>query len=191
MNHSKVAIVVSQIIEKIELILGGLWTFFFVFGFIACIFDDMEGRIPVAITMGVLAAFGVWVFLCGRKRKKMRLEFRKYVAHLSGNPTGSLDRIAAASGTSVDVVKKNIQFMLKKKFFPNAYLDEANQRLVLPSMTNRESAAAPVTHHAAAQGQAQEEVVYNTCNCPNCGGVNRIARGMVVECDFCGSPLQG
>ncbi len=25
--------------------------------------------------------------------------------------------------------------------------------------------------------------------CPNCGGMNRVMTGRIVECDFCGSPI--
>lgn len=188
MNSSKAAIVVSQIIEKIEMICGGVWTAFFLLGFIAIIADDEQDGAAVAIVILLMAALGILVFLLGHKRKQMRLTFKKYVAQLSVDPTGSLENIAGATGTSVDVVKKNVQYMIKKRFFSNAYLDEMNNQLILSSAsssnTNTDNVGSSVV-------QNNEETVYVTCNCPNCGGVNKIIKGNVAECDFCGSVIGG
>lgn len=186
MNKSKVAIVVSQIIEKIEMICGGLWVASYTILLLYGMFDGVKDGVDVILTILIVDLLGVWVFLCGRKRKKMRLEFKKYVTHLSNDPTGSLENIAAAAGTSVDMTKKNIKFMLKKKFFSNAYLDESNNRLVL-SGTEHKEPATPNNYNL----QAQAEPVYVSRKCPNCGGVNKVVQGTVTECDFCGSPLQG
>lgn len=191
MNKSKVAIVVSQIIEKIEMICGGLWAALFAVTLCVSLFDDVKDGAAFVITALLLVLLGVWVFLCGLKRRKMRLEFKKYVTHLSADPTGSLENIAAASGTSVDVVQKNLQFMVKKKFFADAYLDKTDNRLVLSSMEHKRNEEGTQDYSFAAQSQPQKEIVYKACKCPNCGGMNKIAQGIVAECDFCGSPLQG
>ena len=188
MNKSKAAIVVSSIIEKIEMICGGLWTAFFVLGFFITITDDSDDGVAFGIFVIVCIALGVYVFLCGRKRKKMRLLFKDYVAQLSVDPSGSIENIAGATRTSVDVVKKNLAFMIKKKFFTNAHIDEVNNQLVLPSMVQRQQEQ---TYNTATVNTAAPQVEMTTCKCPNCGGMNKIAKGMVAECDFCGSPLQG
>lgn len=191
MNNSKVAIVVSQIIEKIQMIGGGLWAAFFILGFFAAVTDDSsEDGAAIGMVFLGFTAIGIWVFLKGRRRKRMRLTFKKYVAHLSVDPTGALENLAAATGTSVDVAKKNIQFMIDKKFFSNAYLDEANNQLVLSSMANKQNATPMADNSYTPNGQPQKEIVYKTCNCPNCGGINKVAQGTVAECDFCGSSIQ-
>lgn len=123
--------------------------------------------------------------------KKMRLEFKKYVAHLSIDPTASLENIAISTGTSVDVVKKNLQFMINKNFFYNAYIDANNNRLVLPSMKNNMNQTEQKTSVNNVTPDVQERIVYSTCYCPKCGGINQIIQGSVAECDFCGSNLQG
>lgn len=117
MNNSKVAIVVSQIIEKIEIIAGGLWAFMFIVVALMGMFDSEKDGAGVIITMWIFGLFGIWVVWKGIRRKKMRLEFKKYVAELSYNPTGTIDNLAAATDTSVDVVKKNLKFMIKKDIF--------------------------------------------------------------------------
>ena len=190
MKKSKVAIVVSQIIEKVEMIAGGLWFAFMALLALVTMFEGINDDIGFDIFVWVLAVFGAWVFLKGMRRRKMRLEFKKYVSHLSTDPTGSIENIAAATGKSVDVVKKNLKFMINKKFFSGAYIDERNGQLVLPSMTNNVNDTSQNTINTTTT-QQRTEIVYKSCNCPNCGGINKIAQGAVAECDFCGSPLQG
>lgn len=183
MNKSKVAIVISCVLEKVDMIVGAGWAALCILTM--CVVSS-EMDIYTDIIYVIFAALGIKLFLVGRKRKKMRLEFKKYVACLSSNPTGQLENLAAASGTSVDVVKKNIQYMLKKKFFSNAYLDEKNNCLVLASKAGR---AVSVENNVSES--KQQNVNYVTVHCPNCGGVNKVTAGKVGECDFCGSPIQG
>lgn len=186
MKKSKVAIVVSQIIEKIEMICGGVGVAFFTSIILYCIFDDVKDGVDVIIIFLVIDLLCVWVILWGIRRKKMRLEFMKYVTYLSNDPTGSLENIAAAAGTSVDIAKKNIDYMLKRKFFNNAYLDEGNNRLVLSSAEHIE-----INSPAAYNAQPQKTPAYVSLKCPNCGGANKVIQGAITECEYCGSPLQG
>ncbi len=194
MNSSKAAIVVSQIIEKIEMIAGAIWGGLFFICILSCIFEGEED-ISFVIACIVCFVLGVWVFYCGYRRKKLRNTFKRYVACLSDNSTGDLENLAAANGTSVDVVKKNLRAMIKKRFFSNAYLDEGNNRIVLNPTSNQDfSSIVNMTQQifgTAAQPTAQTPTtVFVTCNCPNCGGINKVAKGTIAECDFCGSSIQ-
>lgn len=187
MNQSKTAIVGSQILEKVELILGWAWVALFGLTAVMMTFEKTLGTSDKMIIWAV-ALIGIPILIAGKRRKKMRLEFKKYVAQLSIDPSGNMAQMADVTNTSVDVVKKNLQYMIKKGFFTNAYIDESSNRLVLPSMDQKgQNQTNPSS--AGAETGTQDAVV--TCNCPNCGGINKIARGTVAECDYCGSPLQG
>lgn len=188
MNKSKVSLAVSAIIEKVEMIAGLCWGGFWTLGVLIYIFDDDLFDMSLVIISLLLAVLGFWVFSLGQKRAKMRKEFKKYVTQLSVDPSGSLENMAAATGTSVDVLKKNLQFMIKKKFFTDAFINEQANQLVLPSMVQRAQQQAQNFQYAT-PGAAQQELV--ACTCPCCGGMNKIAKGKTAECDFCGSPLQG
>lgn len=225
MSKSKAAIVVSHIIEKVELVVGGLWTVFFGLVILVSIQDDLLNNPATLIVFLMIGAIGVWIFVRGMKRRKMRLQFKKYVTKLSSDPTASLDNIAASSGTSVDVAKKNLEYMIKNKFFSNATLDEDNNTIILGGKTNNMSEIDDIFNEvnetlSEFQSSFNESVttrsessisfsnetssfdgffeqpkskkpVYQSCNCPNCGGINKILKGTVSECDFCGSPLEG
>lgn len=187
MNKSKAAIVVSQIIEKIELVLGWAGGALWVLTMVVCIAEPMDsGKGAVVITCLILIAIHVFLIVKGRERKKMRLMFKTYVSQLSIDPTGTIANIASATGQSTDQTKKNLQYMLKHKFFNNAYIDEANDRIVLQSQRTDSYVQTPVN-----QGTQNVQTEMRTCNCPNCGGVNKIAVGKVAECDFCGSVIGG
>lgn len=190
MNKSKAAIAVSRTIEMLEFIGGG-----FIIASIALslpfAFSSAQDDVAVlVITLLIMLAFGVWVFLCGIKRKKMRQEFKKYVSCLSKDPTGLIANIAAATGTSTDVVKKNLKFMIKKQFFVNAYIDEQNNQLVLASLSNNTSNNM-IDNAVSGISKTDDNAIYKPCTCPNCGGLNKVIQGKVAECDFCGSPIQG
>lgn len=183
MSSSKVAIVVSQVIEKVELIAGGLWAAFFILVAISAMFDSEKDGVSTILILWILGLIGVVVVLAGLRRRKMRLEFRKYVAQLSVDPTGTLENMAAATGVSVDTVKKNLAYMIRNRFFPDAYIDVRAGRLILASMEQKVN--------SGSVNIPEQTIEYVTCHCPNCGGINKIAKGATVECDYCGSPIKG
>lgn len=86
MNNSKTAIVISQIIEKIEMICGGIWAVFFFLMFIVDI-SMVKDDVAVGIIVLLMTMLGVWVFLCGRKREYMRLKFKEYVTQVASIDT--------------------------------------------------------------------------------------------------------
>lgn len=188
MNQSRVSIVMSQIIEKVEKIAGGCWGVFFALIALYAMFDDEKDGAGLIMIMWLLAALGFSVFYLGMKRTKMRMEFKKYIAHLSADPSGSLENLASATGASVDKVKKNLKYMINKRFFTDAFINEQTSQLIFPSMAQRLQQQAQTMPYAG-PGTAQPELVVCTCRC--CGGINKIAKGTAGECDYCGSPLQG
>lgn len=178
MNSSKAAIVVNKIIQKLEAIFGWVWTVFMTIALLGNTFrEDYSFTSIDAIMYPICFLIGIACILDAFRRKKLVKIFKKYISQLSVDATGSLKNIAAATGTSVDEVKKNLTKMIDKRFFINAYINEAENRLVLPSVSANTSNA--------------PQMEYILCNCPNCGGANRIIKGTVAACDFCGSPLKG
>jgi len=180
MNSSKAAIVVSQIIEKLQLISGIIITILFGITLIASIGDKKAGA-GITITMFVITALGVLLIVFSRKRKKLINDFKTYVQRLSADPTGSINNLAAGLGTSQDVVKNNLNMMIKKRYFSNAYIDTENNRVVFSVVSEQQQTNAPKA--------SQSNIEYITVTCKSCGGINKVIKGTVGECDYCGSPL--
>jgi uncharacterized protein with PQ loop repeat len=180
MNSSKAAIVISQIIEKLQLIAGIILTILFGLPAIICLFDK-KTRAGVIIVMIILTALGVLLIVFSRKRKKLINDFKTYVQRLSIDPTGSIDNLAAGLGTSQDVVKNNINLMIKKRYFSNAYIDTENNRVVFPIVLEQQPTNAAKS--------TQSNIEYISVTCKSCGGINKMVKGTASECDYCGSPL--
>lgn len=164
MKSSKAAIVISDIIQKVQLIVGVfLAVLFGIFSF-RSIVDNK--RISTILIMFAFFTIGVLLIICSRKRKTLIENFKIYAPRLSADPTGSIENLALGLGTSQDVVKNNIEKMIKKGYFLDVYIDVENNRVIFNI----------VLEHI-------------TVTCKSCGGINKVTKGIVVECDYCGSPL--
>lgn len=175
---SKVSLAFSQVLETIEMVAGLCLAAFFALG--GVVYIVMDEHLGIIIFAWVLCAIGILLFFAGRKRAKMRRKFQEYVMHLSADPSRSLDNLASVTNTSVDVVKRNLQYMIDKKFFKSASINEQSHQLVLPPVV-------PKTKRQSNSPQQQPEWIAYTCPC--CGAMNRVEKGTASECDFCGSPL--
>lgn len=186
MNKSKTVIVLNEIIQKIQMIIGVCSVLFGIAGF--CVangkFDSMDIFL-IIFFVGV----GLLLIYFSVKKKKLIKYFKTYVQKLSADPTGSISNLASAAGTSPDVVKKNLENMINKKFFANAYIDIERNCIVFPS-SNNINVSANTTHSNVQQNTNQPEIEYVTVTCKSCGGINKIIKGKVSECDFCGSPIR-
>lgn len=187
MESSKTAIVISRLIELIEMIAGIFMTGFFSLAFIGCI-GAGEGA-GVALLVLVFVALGVLLIVKSRKRKALIDEFKKYVTKLSVDPTGSISGIASSLGTSEDVVRNNLNLMIKRKYFADAYIDKATDCIIVKSLSNRKASTASQNSPQAGQNNETTEMVSVTCK--YCGGINSVPKGKVCECDYCGSPING
>lgn len=192
MNKGKGALVLSKIAEKIQLIVGILIVI--IFGLIAIMatFTD-DFQLDMFIICYVITGLGIWMIILSRKRKKLISDFKLYVARLSMDPTGSIDNLALTLGLSQDEVKRNLMKMILKKYFVNAYIDTTTNCIVLP----HDKAKNRNTYNTYNQNsstynlnnQNTNEVEDIAVTCKNCGGINKITKGKVGECEYCGSPI--
>lgn len=186
MNKSKAVLVLNEIIEKVQMIVGVCSVLLGITGFCTEIgkFDAMD----IFLTIFFIGV-GFLLIYFSVKKKKLIKNFKIYVQKLSSDPTGSISSLASAAGTSPDVVKKNLENMISKKFFVNAYVDIERNCIVFPS-SNNVNASTNNTQSNVQQNTSQPEIEYVTVTCKSCGGINKIIKGKVAECDFCGSPIR-
>ncbi len=234
MNKSKAPIAVSKLIGVIQM----FWGIFFAFcgGMCTIMYlTDAEFREEVGagflITCLIMLAMGIMLIMFSRKRKKLVLEFKKYVAAISTNPTGSIEKLATSVGTPSDIVKKNLDLMIKRKFFVNAFINLETNCIIIGNTENnismQQTQQAPQTQPTPQASRTQQpttqqrvvmtpeqlrardqqvaqqvvqqiraqaatasnEIVPIACKC--CGGMNKVTKGKIAECDFCGSPING
>lgn len=195
MNKSKVAIVVTKTVSIIQMIAALSILFFFGVGTLLSIFDAdtrATGGVAVLIMCLIFDALGIWLFRQSIKKSKLIKEFKKYVSAVSNNPDGYIPDIAASLGTSEDVARKNLELMIKKKFFVNAFIDKNSNCIKIlnrqnTGVVNQQRVNTNINTNTSVS-QAAEMV---TVKCSGCGGINTLRRGEVGECDYCGSSIKG
>lgn len=189
MDSSKTALVINQIIEKIQLVAGIIVLLLFGLCTIMSFYDPELGAGGFLQFCLVCDVIGLVLIVFSRKRRKLTVDFKKYVTALSGSQEGNIDYLAAALNTSPDVVKSNIEKMIKKNLFANVYIDANSNRLVIGA--KNQASARSQTVLPVNQAPGQPRIEYMTVNCRGCGGVNKVARGAVAECEYCGSMIKG
>lgn len=178
-SGSKVGL--STFLGKLSSIFGYCMAAFFGLMMIVGIFSAVPDRAGMIVTALFGIAIGVSFIVHGWRAKGQISRFKKYVSILSGQNETNIDNIAAATSQSVDFVKNDLQKMMNKKFFVDAYIDEAANEIVLVKKENS------VVYNANAVGGDGAETVAVACK--GCGANNRVVKGSVTECEFCGSPV--
>lgn len=185
MNNSKTVVTVSSIISKIQMVCGVICMLCGIL--VMCSFAYQQDK-GVAITLIIIFLGGGYLLIRNsRRRKKLIQEFKKYVIYISENPFGSISDLSMSIGKSEDEIRKNLDIMIKKKYFTNAYVDLKENRVVI-------SNAKPVNNvpeNYTAPTINPDDIEYVSIACPSCGGVNKVEKGTVHECDFCGSHING
>ena len=196
MSSSKVTVIVNKTAAIIKIVIG--IALLVVFG-VATIYalTDKESMAQLGafgiIVLVIFDIIGILFVLSARKTFKLIKEFKKYVAVIACSPNGYIPDIAASLGKAENVVKENLELMIKKKYFINAFTD-ANENCFVIANKNKveqftqecEDDADTYSDNAAPQSNKMV-----TVTCKGCGAVNTIPKGAVRECEYCGSSIKG
>lgn len=197
MNKSKVAIVVSKTVSVVQMIIGVVCLLFFGIVTIGMMADNTMDAGTKGISIVICLAFdalGIWLIVLSIRKNRLIKEFKKYVGAVSNNTDGFIPDIAMSLGTSENIVKRNLELMIKKKFFVNAYIDKNTNCI---KIINRQNANVNAVQHNNSNQQpsipstVSQAVEMVTVKCSGCGGINTIQKGAVGECDYCGSAIKG
>ena len=185
--NSKARIAVSQIIEKIELIAGIMIAAFFALVGIICLPEE-EG-VGIAITCLVFVIIGIFLVHFSRKRHKLIVDFKKYVTAISADGSGSIEKLSRTLNVAPDVVRNNLDLMIKKKYFVNAFINEETNGIVIGNIIPRKEEAVQSVNKTESTQQNFKRIEYMSVTCPGCGGINKVEKGKSCGCEYCGSPL--
>lgn len=151
----------------------------FLFQFSPLIIDDpiYDPEVLPFVVMGVLFLLaGAYLFYNGRNLARLSMDFRKYTAILANDPVKTIYRIAEITGETAEAVRAKVNRMIEKGFFVNAYIDQSG-KIVLADRSKMDDVV----------GNNDDRMDFVTVTCPACGGVNRLAKGKVGKCEFCGA----
>ena len=88
-----------------------------------------------------------------------------------------------------DVVRTNLDLMIKKKYFVNAFINEETNGIVIGNIIPRKEETMQSVNTEASVQRNFKKIEYMSVTCSGCGGVNKVEKGKSCECEYCGSPL--
>lgn len=138
-------------------------------------FNDDE-RLAFSVGGVILLGIGVYCLYCHRRATRLLADFRKYNAVLASDPVKTIDRIAEMTNEAPETVRKRVNLMIEKGYFVNAYIDQSG-KIVLAEREKMDQVI----------GNNDGRKDFVTIACPSCGGVNRLVKGQVGKCEFCGA----
>ena len=133
----------------------------------------------IGLILFFLAA-GVALFMFAKKITANAEKYKKYIAIIINGNEFIIDNIAGAMSLPVNVVRKDLNDMIKNGYFQGAYINDSTNEIVLP----RQSKVNDNDVESYDTPQVQPKVI--TCKC--CGAQNKITTSG-AECEYCGSPL--
>lgn len=124
---------------------------------------------------------GLTLVYYGKKSSVNAVRYKKYIDMVVNKKIRSIGTIASAIPVSHDIAIKELQEMIEKGFFENAYVNYTSDEIVLAEVD------AGVKDYSIPNLRA--EMVVDTCN--GCGANNKIEKGKVNNCQYCGSLISG
>ena len=136
-----------------------------------------QSNAPIFGLMAIIfLCTGIFCLYRHRRASRLLADFRKYNAILASDPVKTIYRIAEMTGETAETVRIKVNRMIEKNYFVNAYIDQSG-KIVL---ADREK-----MNDVVANNDDRKDFI--TIICPSCGGVNRLAKGQVGKCEFCGA----
>ncbi|GEM_PF-1268881 len=181
-EKSKSAIMKNAILGKIASVIGWIITLFTLpITIVGIASPNEEGKAGALVFFFIIHGIGIWLITFGVKAKRIIKRFKQYVSIISFQGDNSIENIASATYRSVDFVMKDIDIMIKKKYFIDAYIDFASKELLFKNrIAQTDLEVKPVD---------SKDLEYVKLNCQGCGATNKIVKGKGGDCEFCGSPL--
>lgn len=179
-KDKKAAIVSGRLIS----IIGWVSLVIAVFGSVVSLSEGIGSDDVYAILFFIIA--GVVLITIGQGTKRSAEKIKKYISIIINHGERSLTNIAAAIPTSYEACSKDLQQMIKKGYFNGAYINELSNQIIFPIEN--------VLHEKIDTGlnnnkNANLEMV--VVSCTSCGANNKLAKGSVEECQYCGSFISG
>ncbi len=181
-HSSRSAIIVNMIVGKISSIIG--WILTMLFGLTAIILITNEkgsGKAAGVILCLIFMTVSIGLIVFGIRTKRRIKRFKRYVTIIVDRNEKSIENIAGSTSKSIEFVMNDLQTMINKKFFANAYIDGSRKEIIVGNKT------VPIDPTTARRDSVQAPSVVIACK--GCGATNRIAKGKSGECEFCGSPI--
>lgn len=192
--NSKKAITRSRSVGLVQIVLGGVFTLMFGLAFIACFADlfDPEGAATIGTVIFVLVflLLSIYPLVRGIRRLSITDMCASYMMLLNQNDSHSIKQLADFLKAPANLVQRNLEFMIKKKYI-NGYIDlNTNTVRSVHSYGYKYTNHIPNANPYHNVNNTAKAVEYTTSKCKNCGATLKIQKGFTTDCEYCGSPIQ-
>ena len=180
---SKVAIMASRFISGILVFVGSAFSALSVFTIWHTISEwsntpsDEHGVSIFVIVFFVLISFAV-LYTGVRMRFRIR-RFKRYVYLISYENKNKPQDFAEDIGKPVAFIKKDIQKMIRMKYFKNVQFSELTQELIISGIQDTKRGLIDVT------GLNEERIA-----CRGCGAEVVKKKNITVYCEYCGTAVR-
>ena len=176
---NKARIASAKASATIQLIFGGLLTFFSVVGMIGVIMGDESDKSKNSPDAGAIAvgffilALSVLLIVLGLIKKMNITKAKKLSNIFEGDKDGivNIKETAKLMGMPEHKFMSFFDSLIIKGYIRNASLNNENGLCILLTR----------------EGEADPELEYHKC--PDCGATTPVRKGYSGKCQFCGSPL--
>lgn len=178
--------------SKILNILGWVFAAFAVIYVIMAITGNIETKDgssvvgPLIVALVFYGGGGAFMIATAKKMKINADKLKKYIEIVINNNQTSIDNIAAAVPVRYEEAMKDLQKMIDNGYFENAYIDVSEREIVL---TNKKTEREYPTSNVQMDGHINKPQI-KVVVCRSCGANNKVVKGQVSECEYCGSLLK-
>ena len=138
-----------------------------------------DGIIDGTLGMLFFVSLGLILIYLGKKSLIIATKYKKYIDLIVNRRLRSIATISSAIPVSHDSAIKDIQEMIDKGFFEDAYINYNLDEIVF---SKEDEVDERVKNHKV-------EMIVVPCN--GCGANNKVEKGQVEECQYCGSLISG
>lgn len=185
MRANNKVIVLNKIISIVQCVLGGMGLFVFGLGFLGNLLDVETSLDFASIILFILfISLNAYMLYCGIKRNKMGKKLKNYINMIGNVASVSIVEIALSVQASESQVVSEFEWLIKKNFLIDAYIDYDDKKLIF------KEAYAKELEKQQQEEQAKRNIQYISVVCECCNGTTRIVKGKGGICDYCGAPIK-
>lgn len=156
MNSSNRAVFKSKVLEVVQLTIGIFNLFIFGIGtmsyFINPALKDKRTELFVFIALDIL---WIIIIMSGMKRKRIAERFKVYASIILVSDSFSISHLSTLSCEPEPVVLKNLNQMIKWRFFKNAFINYETNRIILNSVRKNNNSV----HTGSSIGEENNSIV--------------------------------
>ena len=156
------------------------WTGVTLILFVAFLSAIQAGEDDPTLLPGLFVLFvipGSIMIAVGTKRKLKLKKYEKYIQCMGGKKRMSIESIAEKRKVDIDTAINDILDMINKNII-NGYIDDYNELILEGYLENNENMRRYIK-------------TVRVVKCKECGAQNSVRESSTVECEYCGTILQG